>query len=386
MPPVTILSPYSGRPVKVREQDLGRAIRDEEGRVFYIVEHPEFGRYAARTRKGSDKDLERYKQIESGNAKLDADPAVQASRSATVHDATGAKRRNPVGLLLLILILLLAAGGAYVYFVNPGLMGLDDADAPGEVEPSRDSEPTSALPMRAYRLQLAGNNAKPYADFSHTASGLRYKLTHRGDGPPAKSGTVVTVRYTAQSIEGESIVDDAMQSFVMMSGEAIRAFDEGLAGRRQGDQLRLLVPRGHSVTGRLAGIDRLPQGPYLMDVQVLAVKPGVSWVVEQPGKAELDAAGPGDKVSIHYVLRVEGREEVVDATSVRGEPMTFTLGSGEVIRGLDLGLVGMRPGGSRTLTIPPYLAYGEHEVAGGLIPANAVLSFRIFMVNVERPE
>ena len=47
MPAVTILSPYSGKPVKVREQDLGRAIRDEQGRVFYIVEHPEHGRYAA---------------------------------------------------------------------------------------------------------------------------------------------------------------------------------------------------------------------------------------------------------------------------------------------------------------------------------------------------
>ena len=63
MPPVTILSPYSGRPVKVREQDLGRALRDEQGRVFYIVEDPEHGRYAARTRKGSPKDLERYREI-----------------------------------------------------------------------------------------------------------------------------------------------------------------------------------------------------------------------------------------------------------------------------------------------------------------------------------
>ena len=67
MPPVTILSPYSGRPVKVREHDLGRAIRDEQGRVFYVVEDPEHGRYAARTRKGSQKDLERYREIESAS-------------------------------------------------------------------------------------------------------------------------------------------------------------------------------------------------------------------------------------------------------------------------------------------------------------------------------
>ncbi|MGB0768442.1 MAG: FKBP-type peptidyl-prolyl cis-trans isomerase [Phycisphaeraceae bacterium] len=42
----------------------------------------------------------------------------------------------------------------------------------------------------------------------------------------------------------------------------------------------------------------------------------------------------------------------------------------------------MRPGESRLLTIPPYLAYGEHSVAGGLIPKNAVLSFRVSLVDI----
>lgn len=388
MPAVTILSPYSGKPVKVREQDLGRAIRDEQGRVFYIVEHPEHGRYAARTRKGSDKDLERYRAVEAGTAELDEAPAAQAARAAEVYDATGTKRRNPVGLAILLVVLALLAAGAYVYFVNPGLIGLDDEPGPADPSPRQTPDTQSgARHDRGVTLLRASNRApESYRDFRHLASGLRYKTTHRGEGPLARASSVVTVRYTAQSLDGEPIIDDAMQSFVMSSGEAIRAFDEGLAGRRQGVQMKLLVPRGHSTTGRLVGAERLPRGPYLLDVQVVSVRPGVSWVVEERGEVDQPPVAPGDTVTIHYVLRVEGRSEVVDATSARGEPVVFTVGAGEVIRGLDLGLVGMHPDESRTLTVPPYLAYGEHEVAGGLIPADAVLSFRVFLARVERAE
>nr|MBX2853264.1 hypothetical protein [Phycisphaeraceae bacterium] len=133
MPPVTILSPYSGRPVKVREQDLGRALRDEQGRVFYIVEDPEHGRYAARTRKGSPKDLERYREIESGVAKLGSDEDRPATNAMQVHDATGSKRRNPVGLLLLVLILAAVTALGYVYAKHPEWLGLGT--------PASDTEP-----------------------------------------------------------------------------------------------------------------------------------------------------------------------------------------------------------------------------------------------------
>lgn len=404
MPAITILSPYSGQPVKVREQDLGRAVRDEQGRIFYIVEHPEYGRYAARTRKGSDKDLERYQKLQAGTEKLDASSAVQASRSAVVHDATGVKRRNPVGLIALVVILLVLAAGGYYALVSLGVIGSagTDPNPIEDIEPDQPilpdvpdlAPPTPSLDRShgpgGLRVVYASNQSqvrpKPYADFSHTASGLRYKKTHRTQGPPARVGSVVSVRYTMTTLDGQALIDDASQEFVLASGEAIRAFDEGLAGVREGEQLRLFIPRGHSSRGALPGIDRMPDQPVLMDVQLVSVRPGVSWVLEKPGLAEARPATPGDRVSIHYVLRVEGRRDVVDATSVRGEPMQFVLGSGEVIRGLDLGLIGMKPGETRTLTIPPYLAYGDQAVAGGLIPADAVLSFRAMMIRVDPPD
>ena len=462
MPPVTILSPYSGRPVKVREQDLGRALRDEQGRVFYIVEDPEHGRYAARTRKGSPKDLERYRKIESGAAKLDSDEDRPAATALQPHDATGTKRRNPLGLLLLVLVLAAIAALGYVYLNHPEWLGLGTpetnnktdveaasiehvtikpvaiapvADKPAQTKPSapglaaapikpvasdRDESDRPALPdgmdddpepvfvdnhaapkrtraatwpqpePRILPIAFKPTSPQPrqtnYDNFRHTASGLRYKITHVTDGASARAGNYLTIRYTAETLDGKPLINDASQSFILASGQATRAFDEGLAGIREGEQLRLLVPRGHSEQGTLPGIKRIPDQPFLLDVQLVSVRPGVSYVIEKPGDIESRPAMPGDTIDLHYLARVEGRDEVIDATVARGEPMRITLGNNEVIQGLEMGITGMRPGESRQLTIPPYLAYGKHSVAGGLIPENAVLSFRMTLVQIVEDE
>ena len=68
-------------------------------------------------------------------------------------------------------------------------------------------------------------------------------------------------------------------------------------------------------------------------------------------------------------------------TNRGGQPFTLTIGDGMVIRGWEEGLRGMRPGGQRTLVIPADLAYGERG-AGGDVPPNAVLVFKVEMVNV----
>ena len=65
----------------------------------------------------------------------------------------------------------------------------------------------------------------------------------------------------------------------------------------------------------------------------------------------------------------------------RGRPMQFTLGAGEVVRGWDRGMVGMRVGGIRRLVIPPMLGYGAR--GAGVIPPNAMLVFECEVVNVQ---
>lgn len=72
-----------------------------------------------------------------------------------------------------------------------------------------------------------------------------------------------------------------------------------------------------------------------------------------------------------------------DSSYPRGQPLTFTVGSGQVIKGWDQGLLGMCEGEKRRLVIPPELAYGKSG-AGGRIPPDATLTFDIELVKIER--
>jgi len=96
------------------------------------------------------------------------------------------------------------------------------------------------------------------------------------------------------------------------------------------------------------------------------------------------AAVAGQDVSVHYTgwLFYGGeRGKKFDSSKDRGTPFGFALGAGQVIKGWDEGVQGMKVGGSRTLTIPPELGYGSRG-AGGVIPPNATLIFEVELLGV----
>ena len=90
----------------------------------------------------------------------------------------------------------------------------------------------------------------------------------------------------------------------------------------------------------------------------------------------------GTKVTVHYagVSFTTGAE--FDASWNRGEPFRFKLGSGQVIKGWDVGVEGMRVGGRRTLTIPSAMAYGARG-AGGVIAPHEPLVFVVDLLSVD---
>lgn len=101
-----------------------------------------------------------------------------------------------------------------------------------------------------------------------------------------------------------------------------------------------------------------------MSIEVVEVEPGAG-----------DEAVDESRVTIRYEARLDG--EAIDAG-----PLTFEIGMGEVIEGLERGVTGMRPGGRRRLTIPPELAYGDRGAPK--VPAGATLEFEVTLLSVTK--
>jgi FKBP-type peptidyl-prolyl cis-trans isomerase len=96
-------------------------------------------------------------------------------------------------------------------------------------------------------------------------------------------------------------------------------------------------------------------------------------------------AKTGKKVSVHYTgwLNSNGQKgKKFDSSLDRGKPFAFNLGAGQVIKGWDEGVAGMKVGGKRGLYIPSNLGYGPRG-AGAVIPANANLIFDVELLNVD---
>lgn len=92
------------------------------------------------------------------------------------------------------------------------------------------------------------------------------------------------------------------------------------------------------------------------------------------------AAAPGHRVTVHYEGRLRDGA-MFDSSRTRGQPFSFTLGRGQVIRGWEIGIEGMRVGGTRRLTIPPEYGYGDRDL--GIIPPRSTLVFDVELLGLE---
>lgn len=116
-----------------------------------------------------------------------------------------------------------------------------------------------------------------------------------------------------------------------------------------------------------------PEKPKSYEIQGMKVE------ILKEGSGE--EAKNGQEVAVHYVgTLINGTK--FDSSRDRGMPLYFTLGVGQVIHGWDLGVLGMKVGEQRRLTIPPELAYGAGGVPGGIIGPNATLVFEVELMAI----
>ena len=112
--------------------------------------------------------------------------------------------------------------------------------------------------------------------------------------------------------------------------------------------------------------------------QEVTTPSGLKYVDQVVGTGEVAVAGK--TANVHYTGWLENGKKF-DSSVDRGQPFSFPLGAGRVIKGWDEGVQGMKVGGKRKLTIPSDLGYGSRG-AGGVIPPNATLVFDVELLGV----
>jgi FKBP-type peptidyl-prolyl cis-trans isomerase len=124
--------------------------------------------------------------------------------------------------------------------------------------------------------------------------------------------------------------------------------------------------------------DTMAENQKGMQDQEVTTPSGLKYVDQVIGTGDL--AVVGKTTTVHYTGWLTNGQKF-DSSSDRGQPFSFPLGAGRVIKGWDEGVQGMKVGGKRKLTIPAELGYGSRG-AGGVIPPNATLIFDVELLGV----
>jgi len=233
---------------------------------------------------------------------------------------------------------------------------------------------------------------------SSPAPGLLIDDTVPGTGAEAVAGQPVTVHYTGwlhdpAAPNGRGKKFDSSKDrgepfeFDLGAGRVIQGWDQGVQGMKVGGTRVLTIPPELGYGARGAGGVIPPNATLVFEVELLAEPERVPLQYDDVVEGNGAEAVAGQRVSVHYTgwlfdpSKADGRGKKFDSSKDRGQPFRFQLGGGEVIRGWDDGVQGMKVGGTRVLVIPPELGYGPRG-AGGVIPPNATLVFEVDLLGV----
>ncbi len=231
-------------------------------------------------------------------------------------------------------------------------------------------------------------------------SGLKIKDIVEGEGAEATLGSQVSVHYTgwlyaADSTDGKSTQFDSSIErgqtfkFILGFGQVIPGWDQGVEGMKVGGKRELIIPADLAYGDQDLGLIP-PNSTLIFEVELVEVVElrgdvGIEDVVVGDG-AE---ATPGMIIKVHYTGwlmnadSTDSKGAKFDSSFNTGEMLELPIGRSRVIPGWDLGVLGMKVGGTRRLTIPPHLAYGDRDL--GVIPPNSTLIFDVELFSVVDP-
>jgi FKBP-type peptidyl-prolyl cis-trans isomerase len=163
------------------------------------------------------------------------------------------------------------------------------------------------------------------------------------------------------------------------AGQVIKGWDQGLVGAKAGGKRQLTIPAHLGYGDKGAGDDIPPKATLVFDIEVKQIQ-SVKIQVLKAGKGA-QAMG-GDTVSVHYTGTFTNGKKF-DSSRDSGNPMEIVLGQPGLVPGFTMGILGMKLGEKRKVTMPPALAYGARG-AGDVIPPNSTLIFELELMKVTK--
>lgn len=281
----------------------------------------------------------------------------------------------------------------------------ESGQMPGLIEASKNMKVGGITNIEISALELFGEipagatmdpNTKLFIELSPTEvfakEEFKIETVKEGKGDKvASDGDPLAMHYVGRldNFDDGKVFDSSREkgrpfNFVLGKGQVIAGWDQGVKGMKKGEVRRLSIPHylayGTQDKGSIP-----PKSRLFFEIELLDI------VAKGELKSEIVTPGDGDPITsgqkgdFHYTGWLVGFEsdQKFDSSLDRGQPFPVTLGQGQVIKGWDEGLVGMKPGEVRRLTIPFNLAYGPNG-SPPKIPAYATLYFEVTYVGLSK--